>query len=401
MLCWTSAAFAQATVYGRDSLGSIGVYESPFGATLSDQVISNVGQNNPTYYLAQNTVPANLDFTASSPVQNTVISSSTPSSSVYSPAAAFDPYAVSRQNSLFACNTVPGTGFSSVSNSGAPPIYSGNVNQFFPETYQAMRRFREATFVDVTYMPKSSDKNGFGFTNVDLMMQLGIPCRFIPNNEPGQSGPGYLYFGPGGSLVWWNPPSGSRFSDKMGFSGFLDFAAMPKFNEVVSVDLGFRFGVYSDFEKVYSKSWRFQGRAIGHFKLSRTVDLAMGVLYLDRDRIKLLPTGGIIWRPQDDWEIRMLFPNPRITKRLFDNGRAQWRVYVQSDYGGDSWSLKNKEIGRFDYNDIRLGGGIEFETITRVKGYFEFGGAFGRELYSHGHREKLNDAIYLKTGIVF
>ncbi|MGL4595076.1 MAG: hypothetical protein ACRCUY_10140, partial [Thermoguttaceae bacterium] len=124
--------------------------------------------------------------------------------------------------------------------------------------------------------------------------------------------------------------------------------------------------------------------------------------YIDRAHYKILPTGGIIWTPKDDWVIKLLFPNPKIQKRFWKSGASEWWGYIHADYGGGSWTFVENE--RTDYNDIRFGGGIEFEMLQnmRLGGYFEVGGAFQRELYqSKDNNMKLPDAFFIKTGIVF
>jgi hypothetical protein len=71
------------------------------------------------------------------------------------------------------------------------------------------------------------------------------------------------------------------------------------------------------------------------------------------------------------------------------------------DYAGGCWDIKGFD-GLTDYNDIRLGMGIDFAVQNQFAGYFEFGGSFDRELYSHGQRQAtLPSVLYLKTGFIF
>lgn len=319
-----------------------------------------------------------------------------------------DPYATPTQSSLFASTSVPGTVPNTVNNSippsaispGDPNVYSGQWDRVMPETYQAMRRFRESTSVDYTFMPGGSKVDSFGINEIDLRMQLSIPCRFIPNHVSGQSGPGYFYIAPGGSLAWWDGPVGPPHMSPNGFGAFVDLGLTPQFNDVFALDAWFRLGVYSDFKKVKSDAIRYQGRILGLFAVSPRVKIVAGVQYLDRVRVKILPTGGVIWTPTEDWELRLTFPNPKISKRLWNNGRTLWTGYVTADYGGGSWYIS--ELGQTDYNDIRVGLGLEFETITRVNGHIEIGGSFDRELRSkHWAARSLDNAFYLKIGFVF
>jgi hypothetical protein len=328
-----------------------------------------------------------------------------------------DPYSVPRTSSLFTSASVPGTVPVNTANntpavSTSPtstlypaPVYSGQWNQVMPETYQAIRRFREATEFSYTMIPaggkKDGNKSAFGISEIDMRMQLSFPCRFIPHYSPANTeSTEFFYVAPGLSVLWWDGPNGPPDMSPNGFGAYVDFGVNPRFNEVFAMDGWFRLGVYSDFKKVTSDALRFQGRLTGVFTVSPEVQIVGGVQYLDRVRLKIIPVGGVIWTPKDDLVLRLTFPNPKISKRFWKTGSADWWGYIAADYGGNSWSING--IGQTDYNDIRVGLGIEFETLTKINGHVEFGGAFGRELYSKNAQwEKLSDAVYLKLGIVF
>lgn len=359
---------------------------------------SGIGHPSTATLLAQNPTPVPVS-TSNSTILPGAGSTTGTSSFFLQP---MDPYGTPNQSSLFSGNGVavgssaPNTGSNSVS------VYSGNFERFVPETYEAMRRFREATSVEFTFLPrgKKTKNDSFGMDELDLRMMLAVPCRFIPNNGTGQSGSGYFYIAPGANLVWWSGPKGPPHMSPNGFGAYVDVGMQPQFNDVFAVDAWFRFGVYSDFKKVKSDAIRFQGKAAGIFTVSPDIKIVAGVMYLHRERIKILPTGGVIWTPRDDWILRLTFPNPKISKRLWTGDRAEWWGYVNADYGGDSWYVQ--DLGKTDYNDIRVGIGIEFETHSRVNGYFELGGSFNRELYSRNRKwASPSDVIYFKTGIMF
>ncbi|MDR0336308.1 MAG: hypothetical protein LBI18_04385 [Planctomycetaceae bacterium] len=395
--------------YGSIGYGSATSSSGNYGSTQNNIVLNfNPNHYNPVL-IAQNTTtgtispitPATPNYPTTTPsATSPIIPSTVPppipanSLSLLSP---FDPYAT----------PYPSSGSGSLLDSasynansayiGSSGIYSGNFERFVPETYAAMRRFREATRFDYTFLPGGNKSNSFGMNEIDIRMQLGIPCRFIPNHG---SGTGFFYVAPGTNLVWWEGPVGPPNMSPNGFGAFIDFGMQPQFNEVFSLNMWFRLGVFSDFKHVSSESFRYQGRFEGLFNVSPNVQISAGIIYLDRVRLKILPTGGIIWTPRDDLVLKLVFPNPKISKRLWNSGNAEWWGYIQGDYGGGSWSIDG--IGKTDYNDIRIGAGLEFETLTRIGGYLEFGGSFARELYSHNrHWAKPPSVLYLKTGFIF
>jgi hypothetical protein len=132
-------------------------------------------------------------------------------------------------------------------------------------------------------------------------------------------------------------------------------------------------------------------------------------MYLDRNYIKLLPSGGIVWTPNPDWYFNILFPNPKVAKRLTNTGGTEWWLYCSGDYGGGAWHITrgNPDVvppspvagqyDDFDYNDIRVAVGLEFKTYRNFKGMFEVGGAFSRQLYYTSE----SPANYYPTNTVF
>ena len=342
-----------------------------------------------SFYLAQNTTPAPILPTPNAP-------SNTATPALLPP---FDPYAVPSQPSFGSIIPIGTTtnGQNQPDTYGAySGLYSGNFDRFVPETYEAMRRFRDATSFEYTHLPRGKKTDGFGMDEIDIRMQLAFPCRFIPNNGR----PGYFFVAPAGRLVWWNGPNQPDMPAN-GFGAFLDFGVRPKFNDQFSLHAMGRVGIFSDFGKVTSDAIRLQGRIEGIYSYSPQWDIHLGVICLDRANVKMMPTAGLVWKPDDNWTLRMVFPNPKVSRKLWTGPQADWWGYVQVDYSGGSWDIKGHN-GLTDYNDIRLGVGVEFASPSRWGGYFEFGGSFDRELYYEGQRQaSLPSVLYLKTGFIF
>jgi len=346
---------------------------------------TNTSYHSPIY-VAQN-VPAPI-----SPIPSTPSALPSPASPSILPP--FDPYAAHSFPSGFGTIFPIGTGTKVPEQPVSTNIYSGNFDRFVPETYEAMRRFRDATSFEYTHLPRGRKENGFGMDEIDMRLQLAFPCRFVPNNGR----PGYFYLAPAGRLVWWNGPNTPDMPPN-GFGAFLDFGVRPRFNESFSLNAMGRVGLFSDFKNVTSDALRFQGRLEGIYTFSPQIDIQAGIIYAGRARVKMLPTVGIVWTPDDNWVLRLVFPNPKISRRLWTGPQADWWGYINMDYSGGSWDIK--PYGLTDYNDIRLGLGLEYGARGRMGGYFEFGGSFDRELYSNGHRASLPSVLYVKTGVIF
>jgi hypothetical protein len=97
--------------------------------------------------------------------------------------------------------------------------------------------------------------------------------------------------------------------------------------------------------------------------------------------VKILPAGGFYYRPTPDWDIYAVFPNPKIRKFISAVGNTKWYAYAAGEYGGDSWTVARQTTNdQIDYNDIRVIGGLEWETQTMIRGHVEVGYVFNREI---------------------
>jgi hypothetical protein len=189
------------------------------------------------------------------------------------------------------------------------------------------------------------------------------------------------------------------------YDAYLDFAWYPRCYEWLGGELGFRTGVWSDFENVNSDSVRFLGRALASVSTTPNFDILFGAVYLDRVDVKLLPAGGFYWRPTPEWDVYAVFPNPKVRKFLAAIGNSKWYGYAAGEYGMGSWTVE-RSIGddRIDINDIRVIGGLEWETQTFIRGHIEIGYVFDREVvYVSGLPGEFDpdDTFMVRAGVDF
>jgi hypothetical protein len=197
------------------------------------------------------------------------------------------------------------------------------------------------------------------------------------------------------------------------YDGYLDFCWNPQIVPWLGAELNFRTGIYSDFTKVTMESIRYMGKGMGVLTLSPSLQIKAGIWYLDRVKIKLLPAGGIVWTPNADIYFNILFPNPKAGKRLTTVGTTEWWIYADGDYGGGTWTItRNSGLGiptdgtftQFDYNDIRVGVGLEFKTMRQFNGLFEVGLSCSRELIYRDNSPSAyypNNTVYVRGGLSY
>lgn len=110
---------------------------------------------------------------------------------------------------------------------------------------------------------------------------------------------------------------------------------------------------------------------------------ALGALYWDRVDDIILPYAGVVYAPNDYWEFRLVFPQPRVSYFLGTPwGVATW-VYVGGEYHVEAYYIDPEVAGAVDrrvqYSDWRVYGGIRCEA-GQYTTFAEAGAAIDREI---------------------
>lgn len=243
--------------------------------------------------------------------------------------------------------------------------------------------------------PIGSD--ALGINDVETSASFAVP--FMKTSSP-------LVITPGFGIHFWQGPvtEAPTFADLPAntYDAYLDSAWYPTITPWLSAQIGFRVGAYTDFNTINTNSVRFMGRGLGVVSLTPTLQIAAGIVYIDRLLIKLFPAGGVIWTPNPDARYEFLFPNPKLARRMTTLGNTDLWLYGWGEYGGGSWTAQRVGFNdQFDYNDIRFGAGLETFGYRGIHGYFEVAYAFNRQiLYRSGTPNFYpSDTIMLRAGI--
>lgn len=236
-------------------------------------------------------------------------------------------------------------------------------------------RFLEQVRVESEWLNRQNSQS-VGITSVELNASFAFPI--LVQQPP-------FFVTPGFAIHFWDGPSSSDWQGNPVLPGstydaYLDTAWRPVITPWLSGDIGFRVGVYTDFNFVNSHSIRTIGRGLGIVTLNPRWQAAAGIVYLDRFGIKLLPAGGLIWTPNQDVRWEILFPRPKLAQRVTTIRNTDLWAYAVAEYGGGRWTFErpgNIPAG-FDYNDYRVAGGIETKGVNRLRGWFEVGFVWGR-----------------------
>lgn len=185
-----------------------------------------------------------------------------------------------------------------------------------------------------------------------------------------------------------NTGLGHRLNDDWMIMGMLG-ATLYKFSDIEGNDIGVSGGI--------NAMWRY----------SPSVMLRFGLMAFPDSDIPVLPMVGVDWQINEEFNLRLLFPQPRLTWQP----NERWRFYAGMNMVGSTFraseSLGNS-IGLSQYNDalgtyrdIRLGGGIGYQLNQRFSIEAEAGYSVSRQIDYTRIDEKVefDPAPYFRLGL--
>jgi hypothetical protein len=244
--------------------------------------------------------------------------------------------------------------------------------------------------------------------DTDVSLVLTYP-NFLFSNQP-------LYVAPSFSLHLWDgpdtdsaPPPGQPDLPSRAYSAFLDSLWRSDPNLFFGGEAGVRVGIFSDFDTLNSDSLRVMGQGLLRLRVTPTVTARGGVIYVNRNRIKMIPAGGILWQPNPQTRFDIYFPQPKLAQYLTTLGNQDVWWYVAGEYGGGSWTVNratNDLSERVDINDIRVILGLEWGPQEwfregRRLGFIEAAWVTEREIryaQSVADNISLRDTFMLRAG---
>ncbi|QDS87055.1 hypothetical protein EC9_12310 [Rosistilla ulvae] len=161
----------------------------------------------------------------------------------------------------------------------------------------------------------------------------------------------------------------------------------------------------TDFETEDS-SWRLSGFGVIAWEwIPEVLTVSFGAAYLGRDDLPVLPAVGLDWRPNADWRLELMFPRPRLMRRIAKNGPlSETWAYASIAPGGNTFNVRRSD-GRDDeltLGDIRTMLGVE-QIRDGGRGWFaELGLAFARTIeYESGDEYDFDAGMFGNAGVTF
>jgi hypothetical protein len=236
-----------------------------------------------------------------------------------------------------------------------------------------------------------------GITEIETSLTVALPA-------PIKDWP--LFIMPGFNMYLMADPGGTRDLPPQLYTAYVDFTWAPLFFDHHRLLVTVAPSLYSDFEADSSEAFRLTGKALYVWDaVPDKLQFVVGVLYLNRDNIRLLPAGGAIWKPTPDFCFELIFPRPKLGMRVnVGIGYEDW-IYMAAEFGGNTWSIvrDNGNPDKVTWSDYRVMTGYE-RRLDGGAGYrLEAGYVFGRQLeYASGIGDYDPEPTFiLRGGITF
>jgi hypothetical protein len=350
------------------------------------------------------------------------------------PPPAWDPYAPQAAQ-VFPASPAPSTwapaqapsaiggqpgypGYSTAAPSLVPTQGTAGSPTLFPpgyptqnSTFQQTMRLYQGARGSWAYLFGNGQGTSVGINELDTTATFAVPFF---HNSPVNLNHAPLLVTPGFGLQLWDGPqtTSTMLADlpPSTYDVFIDTAWNPQLTPLFGAELGLRIGIFTNWDVLVWQSWRIMGRAIGTVRLTPTMTGKLGIVYLDRNLVKMLPAVGVTWTPDANSRYDIFFPAPKASRRFTNLGKHSVWGFLAGEYGGGAWTFRRQYgmISPFDYNDVRISLGTEFvpQTPTGLAGSFEVGYVFARQLFyvdgpPSGQYQNLNDTLMLRLGLAY
>jgi hypothetical protein len=131
--------------------------------------------------------------------------------------------------------------------------------------------------------------------------------------------------------------------------------------------------------------------------------LTAGAAWLGRRDIGVVPAAGVEWTPNDEWNIALILPRPRIARRLSKTEISENWLYATGSINGGSFDVRRLDGTPDELSLTEFQTAVGFELTNRQigRGFFEIGAGFGRQIQYELNAEEVefDPSVVLRMGL--
>jgi hypothetical protein len=242
--------------------------------------------------------------------------------------------------------------------------------------------------------------DGLGSNDLQLQTIFALPC-------PTRDSP--LVITPGFTVHYLEGPQNVDLPPRL-HEGYVQFRWLSQVTPTLGLDLAITPGMYSDFDQESSKAFRLTGHGAAAWTWTETAKIAFGAAYLDMPSdTNIIPIGGLIWTPSEDLKFDLVFPHPRISRRILWSGQhgdeVQDWAYIAGEFANDAWAIRQSDgtNSQVMLRDYRLILGLERKVLGGLSSRFEVGYVFGRRIRYTSDTPDFHpsDTVMLRGGLTY
>ncbi len=209
---------------------------------------------------------------------------------------------------------------------------------------------------DYTFLGPSETKN----PNVGLFQANNFDFELAYTTPLGPSGWVLTSTPQAGARLWSGPTLVDLPADVYRLGWDLTLAPPPV--GPWSMQFNFNPSVNTDFQEGLGReALNLDGHAMLLYRTSPQWMFVLGAGYWDRVDGMVIPYAGVVWNPNDRWELRLLAPKARISYFLGNIGPASHWIYATGEYHAESYQIAMPGLGtreQVQFRDYRVGLGL-------------------------------------------
>ena len=246
-----------------------------------------------------------------------------------------------------------------------------------------------------TWIDRNDKPDDFGVTEIDIKATFALP---LPTREwP-------LLVTSAFNTRFLDGPQVVNLPPQL-YETYLDFTWLPRLSSRWMAIVGVAPSIYSDFEHG-TDGFRVTGKGLARYDLQPGhLQVILGVLYLGREDVTILPAGGVIWTPNDRLKYELLFPRPKLAHLIRREARHEDWLYLGAEFGGNSYAIERipGTTEKITLRDYRAYVGLERKLNGGAGFRLEIGFVWGRVIeFTSGLPDlKSDETAMIRGGIIF